>query len=95
MAIQQLNLRSGHDCHQEVIAESGSDNIGFLINSEPTNNTSSVTTALQSTNVEDPQPSDLWKIRGIIGTRKVNGVVQYCWNYSSVDLQLDTGDSVS
>jgi hypothetical protein len=75
--IQQSDLRSGHDCHREGIAESASDNSGPLINSEPADTASSVTVALQSTDAGDPQPGDVWEIHSIIGTRKVNGVVQY------------------
>jgi hypothetical protein len=76
-AIQQSDLRSGHDCHREGIAESASDNSGPLINSEPADTASSVTAVLQSADAGDPQPGDVWEIRGIIGTRKVNSVVQY------------------
>jgi hypothetical protein len=75
-AIQQLDL-SGHDYHREGIAESASDNSESLINGEPANTASSVTVALQSTDAGDPQPGDVWEIRSIIGTRKVNGVVHY------------------
>jgi hypothetical protein len=70
-AMQQLDLRSGHDYHREGIAESASDNSGSLINGEPADAASSVTVA------GDPQPGDVWEIRSIIGTRKVNSVVHY------------------
>jgi hypothetical protein len=75
-AIQQSDLRSSHNCHREGIAESEGDNSGSPINGEPADTDSSVTVALQ-TDVGDPQHSDLWEIRGIIGTRKVDGVVHY------------------
>jgi hypothetical protein len=67
---------------KEGIAGSDGDNSGSPINSEPADTASSVTIALKSTDVGDPQPGDLWETRSIIGTRKVNGVVQYWvdWN---------------
>jgi hypothetical protein len=70
-AIQQSDLRSGHDCRREGIAKSG----------EPDDTTSSVTVAHQSTdqpiNIGDPQPDDSWEIRNIIGKRTIDGVVHY------------------
>ncbi|KAI9653662.1 MAG: hypothetical protein M1829_001149 [Trizodia sp. TS-e1964] len=76
-AIQQSDLRSSHNCHREGIAESDSDNSGSPINGKPAETGSSVTVALQSTDVGDPQHSDLREIRGILGTGIANGVVYY------------------
>jgi hypothetical protein len=80
-AIQQPDLSSGYDCHREGIAESASDNSGSLINGEPAGGAGNVTVAHQSTNqstdVRDPQANDSWEIRNIIGTRTIDGVVQY------------------
>lgn len=53
-AIQQPDPRSGHGCYQEGIAKSDSDNSRSPINGEPADTASSVTAALQSTNVGDP-----------------------------------------
>jgi hypothetical protein len=71
--IQQSDLRSGHDCHREGIAERDSEN-GLR---SPTNSDTADAVSHLSTDAGDHQPSDLWEICSIIGTRKVDGVVQY------------------
>jgi hypothetical protein len=84
-AIQQSDLRSDHDYHQEGITKSDGDNsLRSPINSEPANTASSVNVAHQSTDVGDPQPSDLWEIHSIIGTRKVSGVVHYWMDWEPI-----------
>jgi hypothetical protein len=75
--MQQLDLRRDYNYYYKGIAKSASNNSGSLINSEPANTASSVTVALQSTNARDPQLGDVWEIRSIISTRKVNSVVYY------------------
>jgi hypothetical protein len=63
---------------EKVFAERDGDNcLALPTNSKPADTASSVTVALQSTDVGDPQSGDLQEIRSIIGTRKVDGIVQY------------------
>jgi len=77
VAVPQSDLRSGHDCHREGVAESDGDNRQRSHIIDPTNTTSIVTISHQCSNLGDPRPGDLWEIRKIIGVKRVDGVEHF------------------